>query len=498
MTVRDPAPPGEPPPFTVLTWRWIAAGVAFTVVTTAAALITLLAIARGDPKLEMDAVKTGLTVAAGSGGAFGLLLAVRRQWLKERAQAYSEHQARLTRAHEDRLADQAELDATERRITDLYARAIDQLGHDRPAVRLGGMYALERLAQGNPSHRQTTVDVICAYLRAPLDDPAERVGYDELEVRRAGLRVLQHHLRLPPDQPERVAEYWDGVLVNLRGATLPEPNFHHCRFSRVDLRDTVMLGAARFDDAKFTREARFDGATFSGPAMFQRASFAGDAMFVGAAFTATAVFEAADFAAPARFTSTEFTNEARFDGVRFRGDARFDMAVFHRDAAFTGAGFNGHTGFQRVRAEQRVDFRDARFGGRVSFGAAVFARSAIFVHVICAQDAVFGGTRFGDTAPFDAAEFHGSAAFGGAAFGGEARFVRAVFHGPARFSGITVARSIAFTGARFEDSARIGRSVPAARIGCDGARVLGDATLPPGIELVPDGNGPGRRLVRAA
>lgn len=61
----------------------------------------------------------------------------------------------------------AKHDATERRLTDLYVKAVEQLGSDKPAVRHGGLYALERVAQNNPDQRQTIVDVVCAYLQAP-------------------------------------------------------------------------------------------------------------------------------------------------------------------------------------------------------------------------------------------------------------------------------------------------------------------------------------------
>jgi hypothetical protein len=97
---------------------------------------------------RLDAVRTGL--AAGAGAAVGLMLAFRRQH-------HQEIETVLT-----------DLDATERRITELYTNAVEQLGNDKAPVRLGGLYALERLAQDNPPHRQTIVNVICAYLRMPF------------------------------------------------------------------------------------------------------------------------------------------------------------------------------------------------------------------------------------------------------------------------------------------------------------------------------------------
>jgi hypothetical protein len=62
-------------------------------------------------------------------------------------------------------------DATERRVTELYTKAADQLGSDKAPVRLAGLYALERLAQDNPSQRPTIVNVICSYLQMPYTPP---------------------------------------------------------------------------------------------------------------------------------------------------------------------------------------------------------------------------------------------------------------------------------------------------------------------------------------
>jgi hypothetical protein len=62
-------------------------------------------------------------------------------------------------------------DATERRVTELYTKAADQLGSDKAPVRLAGLYALERLAQDNPSQRETIVNVICSYLQMPYTPP---------------------------------------------------------------------------------------------------------------------------------------------------------------------------------------------------------------------------------------------------------------------------------------------------------------------------------------
>jgi hypothetical protein len=86
---------------------------------------------------RLEAVRTGLAAGAGVGAATGLVLAFRRQHHQEIATALIDHEA------------------VERRVTELYTKAVEQLGNSKAPVRLGGLYALERLANNRPDHRQT-------------------------------------------------------------------------------------------------------------------------------------------------------------------------------------------------------------------------------------------------------------------------------------------------------------------------------------------------------
>jgi hypothetical protein len=98
---------------------------------------------------RLDVIKTAGSIVIGTGGAAALLLTARRQRF-------------------------VELDGTERRITELQTKAAELLGSDQAAVRLAGLYALERLAQDNPGHRQTIVDIMCGYLRMPFTPPPSK------------------------------------------------------------------------------------------------------------------------------------------------------------------------------------------------------------------------------------------------------------------------------------------------------------------------------------
>jgi hypothetical protein len=50
-------------------------------------------------------------------------------------------------------------------LTDRFTRAIEQLGHKKLDVRLGGIYALERIAEDSKRDRPQVVEVLTAYVR---------------------------------------------------------------------------------------------------------------------------------------------------------------------------------------------------------------------------------------------------------------------------------------------------------------------------------------------
>ena len=61
----------------------------------------------------------------------------------------------------------------EGQLTDRYTKAVDQLGSDHLDVRVGGIYALERIARDSPYDRATIEEVLTAYVRdhAPWPPP---------------------------------------------------------------------------------------------------------------------------------------------------------------------------------------------------------------------------------------------------------------------------------------------------------------------------------------
>ncbi|MEQ4724699.1 pentapeptide repeat-containing protein [Nonomuraea sp. B19D2] len=71
---------------------------------------------------------------------------------------------------------QAQRTAEQGQITDRYTKAAEQLGSSKRAVRLGGLYALERLAQDSPRDHQAVYDVLAAFVREY--DPKSNIDDD--------------------------------------------------------------------------------------------------------------------------------------------------------------------------------------------------------------------------------------------------------------------------------------------------------------------------------
>ncbi|MEU6268345.1 hypothetical protein [Saccharopolyspora shandongensis] len=157
------------------------------------------------PVTTLDVIRTAESLGIGTGGGVALLLAARRQRSieldliqKRESHRLQEKVAAETKAHQDRLAADNRHDSEERRITELQAKAGEQLGSEQAPVRLNGMYSLERLANNYPQLRQTIVNLICAYLRMPFEPP-HGTGRKSMQSRRLGLRTRRLGSQLSQD-----------------------------------------------------------------------------------------------------------------------------------------------------------------------------------------------------------------------------------------------------------------------------------------------------------
>ncbi|MBJ7456898.1 MAG: pentapeptide repeat-containing protein [Thermoleophilia bacterium] len=151
-------------------------------------------------------------------------------------------------------------------VTERFTRAIDQLGNERTDVRIGGIYALERIAFDSRGHHSAIVEVLATFVRehshrrastasrgddspsGPSSGPAVRVDVQ------AALTVLGRRRRVFDAPGSRIdltgvrlqharLEAADLESAMLRDADLSHADLRGARLGHADLTRSLLVGA---------------------------------------------------------------------------------------------------------------------------------------------------------------------------------------------------------------------------------------------------------------
>lgn len=206
-----------------------------------------------DPQVVAAVVAGALTVI----GTLAAQYFGRRGTSKDAEKALAEQREQLSKTFAEQRAQLDEtlkaqshqLDRTlaeqrTRTLNERFTTAAEQLGSDKPAVRLAGVYAMAGLANDWEENRQTCVDVLCAYLRMPYEpDPGQdapepqRLAFKAIrEVRHTVIRVITAHLQ------KDAAVSWQGLNFDFTGVVFDGGGFSEARFSG----STVSFSLAEF------------------------------------------------------------------------------------------------------------------------------------------------------------------------------------------------------------------------------------------------------------
>ncbi|MEU3447033.1 pentapeptide repeat-containing protein [Streptomyces thermolilacinus] len=140
-------------------------------------------------------------------------------------------------------------------LTDRFSRAVDQLGSDKPDVRIGGFHALWRIAEQSDRDRDAVISIQAAYLRTHLPWPPRGPGAPSADTSINDIEPLE--ARAPDAQ---VALTGLGVLcrrrkerwVNLSATDLRRADCDGLWLPEVNL-DRVCLEAAGLYHANLTQ-----------------------------------------------------------------------------------------------------------------------------------------------------------------------------------------------------------------------------------------------------
>ena len=158
-------------------------------------------------------------------------------------------------------------------MTDRYTKSIEQLGSDKLDVRLGGIYALERIARDSPGDRVTIGEVLTAFIRSHAPWPPSLPGQ---YLQTAPIdRVPKLQTRAPDVQ----ASLWvlgrggfaetlgEEQWLDLSAVDLRRGDLRNARLGDVDLRfaglQRAFLAGAHLRGAYFD-ESHLEGARLSG------------------------------------------------------------------------------------------------------------------------------------------------------------------------------------------------------------------------------------------
>jgi hypothetical protein len=266
---------------------------------------------------RISLLQLALAASAFIGGVVALTVAYRRQRLAEAA-------------HKLAVAQEEREDA--RSFNERFGSATAQLGHEKSAVRLAGVYAVAGLADDWEAQRQVCVDVLCAYLRMPYDAANAPLG--EAEVRRTIMRTIADHPRANASKTVS----WTGLDLDFTGAVLEAASF-----VRANFRNSAVL----FDRATFTgrrttfHKAKIEDATL----FFRRATFEGNDLSFESAFIgprSTLNFEGANISTTSFRFSRAHLQECRVSLIEAQiqteieaSESRIENSVFAHSADWT-------------------------------------------------------------------------------------------------------------------------------------------------------------------
>ena len=136
----------------------------------------------------------------------------------------------------------------EGQVTDRYTKAIEQLGSEKLDVRIGGIYALERVARDSAQDHPTVMEVLSAFIREHSRTPPAGPGLERWplpDVQAAVVVVRRRNAKRdlqPIDLSGADLAAADLAGVNFRGADLHGADLHGADLHGADLTTANLRG----------------------------------------------------------------------------------------------------------------------------------------------------------------------------------------------------------------------------------------------------------------
>ena len=152
--------------------------------------------------------------------------------------------------------------AKEGQITERFTRAIDQLGSEKMAIRLGGIYALERIAKDSEKDHWQVMEVLAAYVRenSPSDwSPGTPQAFSPIPF---DIQAILEVLGRRNTEYENPKQRLNLRMTDLRAAELEGADFRRADFRLANLHN-VYFKDADLSEAKLF-QANIENASLEG------------------------------------------------------------------------------------------------------------------------------------------------------------------------------------------------------------------------------------------
>ncbi|ACL39067.1 hypothetical protein Achl_1073 [Pseudarthrobacter chlorophenolicus A6] len=303
-----------------------------------------------------------ITVAA---GLFGGVLFIAFTVLKYRSHVQADEKLRI-----EQRASQLE---TADHFSGRFAQAAEMMGSERAATRMGGVYALAALADEWEENRQQCVDLLCGYLRTPMQRSLPTSSSQQASAQKIELPPPASIPRFMVPEPAEQSTPTLGLVQKYRQARADlASQYKRAAVDELAIRRAVLSSIARgtkrpledksswskmsFDfgecflpsvdlaDCQFLERVNFNAVTFISSVDMRRAHFAQQAQFTGCYFNHNATFTGVTFAKGVSFRAAQFNLNADFTGASFGGAMLFAHVEFKKDPAFSRASLARRTG----------------------------------------------------------------------------------------------------------------------------------------------------------
>jgi len=229
---------------------------------------------------------------------------------------------------------------TESQLAERFAQSVDQLASENIELRLGGIYALERIAQGSETDYWPVMEILTTYVRErapwkesrpPNEEPPPRKLAADIQAaltvlgRRERIYKTGEDLRLDLRGTDLRRAHLSGA--HLEGAILSGAHLEEANLSGVHLEDAILRGThlekaaliGAFLERAFLGEAHLEGAILTDASL--------EKAYLSGAHFGTANLLGTDLTDTFGLTWEQVQTARRDNKTRFPADLRTSVAV---------------------------------------------------------------------------------------------------------------------------------------------------------------------------